>query len=611
MSSKKTVVLVVGMALVVAGTLVAALAADEEPSVDVTVVYGATRSDAKATDVAATVHVVDVEDIQRLPVRDVADLLRTLPGVHVVRQDSRGGATSIFMRGANSNQTLVMVDGVRINNPMNGGVDLGNLTLDQIQRIEVVKGPFTTLYGADAVGGVIYIFTKPGAQVQDEISVGGGSFGTLTARAALGGGAGERGWALSGSWVDTDGSREENSDYRGFTAAGRCDLPLAGGVVTLSGRYQDYDRGVPGSTFFPTPTDRQNYATALGSLTWKREGLSSRDTVRFGMWQEDYTLEYTDWMSAAQVTQADPNYYEANWQHDFLFNRGEVNVGVEWRRFEGDYTDTATGSYNARNDSKAAYAQVQLRPDRNWRVLGGARWQEDDLFDVDPTWRCGVTRLLDEGRAGVWFGYGTAFKAPTFNDLFFPGAGNTDLRPETSRGWEIGAWHEVSNAAHAELVFFHHRFEDLIQWAPDPVTSMWYPMNIGQARTQGTELSFAQQLDEQVNHELGLTLLNWTTNGSPLLRRPDLQFNYSLNYTGERASASLETCYVGRRMDTFGFNTDWGRAYLVFNLSGQYNLDRDTKAWLRVENLFDAQYEAVGGYPSPGFGIYGGVTRAL
>lgn len=601
--------MILGMALGLAMTVVPAAA--DEPSVDVTVVYGATRSDAKATDVAATVHSIDVEEIERLPVRNVADLLRTVPGIHVVQQDSRGGATSIFMRGANSNQTLVVVDGVRINNPMNGGVDLGNLTLDQVQRIEVVKGPFTTLYGSDAVGGVIYIFTKPGSQVEDEVSVGGGSFGTITARAAVGGGVGDRGWGLSGSWIDTDGSRDVNSQYRGFTAAGRFDTPLAGGVLTLSGRFQDYDRGVPGSTFFPTPTDHQDYRMMLGSLSWKREGLSSRDTVRLGTWQEDYTLDYTDWLLTPQVAQADPTYYEANWQHDFVFNSGEVNVGVDWRRFKGDYNDTGMGVYSESNDSKAAYAQVQLRPGRDWRVLGGARVQDDDLFDSDPTWRAGVTRLLNDGHSGVWAGWGTAFKAPTFNDLFFPGSGNTALRPETSRGWEIGAWSEVNSTAKAELVFFHHRFEDLIQWAPDPGSGFWFPFNIGAARTQGFELSFSQQLDEQVNHGASLTLLNWTTNGTPLLRRPDLQFSYNLGYTGDRGSAQLEASYVGKRLDVFGFSTEPASAYLVFNLSGQYELGSGTDAWLRVENLFDAEYEAAAGYPSPGFGIYGGITREL
>jgi len=607
-TSTKATLLILGMALGMAMTVVPAVA--DEPSVDVTVVYGATRSDAKATDVAATVNSIGVEEIERLPVRNVADLLRTVPGVHLVQQGSRGGAAGLFIRGANSNQTLVVVDGVRINNPMTGGVDLGNLTLDQVQRIEVVKGPFTTLYGSDAVGGVVYVFTKSGAQVEDRAKIGAGGFGTYTASAVVGDGQGDRGWTLSGSWIDTDGTRDINSDYSGFTAAGRFDTPLAGGVLTLSGRYQSYERGVPGSTFFPSPTDRQDYSTILGSLHWKREGMSSRDTVRLGMWQEDYTLDYLDFLATPQISQADPTCLEANWQHDFLLGNGEVNLGLDWRRFEGDYRDTATGTYNEENDSKAVYAQVQLRPGRNWRLLGGARLQDDDLFDTDPTWRFGATRLLDGGRAGLWAGWGTAFKAPTFNDLFFPGSGNTGLRPETSEGWEIGAWDSLGDVGQAEIVFFRHDFEDLIQWAPGP-GGFWFPYNIGTARTHGVELSLSGRLNDNLDHRLAVSTLNWSTNGDPLLRRPDLQFSYGLNYSGESTRVHLDSYFVGKRQDIFGFATLPADPYFVVNLGAEYALDDATGLWMNVENLFDYDYEAAGGYPSPGFTVVAGVSREL
>ncbi|MCD6360576.1 MAG: TonB-dependent receptor [Armatimonadetes bacterium] len=610
MSSTRAVLFVLTVALTTGVATFVATAADEEPGVDVTVVYGATRTDAKSTDVAATVQIIDEEDIAASHAENVEDLLRTVPGVEIIQQGSRGGVTSVFMRGANSNQTLVVVDGVRINNPMTGSVDLGNLTLDQIRRIEVVKGPFTTLYGSDAVGGVIYVYTKPGAQVQNNVTVGAGGFGTTTATVSLGGGHGDRGWALSGSWIDTDGTRDVNSDYDGYTVAGRFDTPFAGGVMTFSARYQDYDRGVPGSTFFPTPTDQQDYQTLLGSLTWRREGVSSRDMVRLGAWQEKYNYNYTDFLNNPQFAQADPTYYEASWQHDFLLSNGEVNVGVDWRRFEGDYNDTAMGTYSEDNDSKALYAQVQLRPADAWRFVGGVRLQDDDLFDPDTTWRVGATRLLDDGHAGIWANYGTAFKAPTFNDLFFPGSGNTHLRPETSRSWEVGVWDDIADSGQAQLVYFHNDYDDLIQWAPG-AGGIWSPANIGEATTEGVEISVIRRTDEHLTHKFWLSSLDWSTNGAPLLRRPRLQFGYSLGYDDERFGLRIDSMYVDKRRDVVGFTTEQVPAYFVVNLGGDYQINEDTRLWVRVENLFDYDYEAVAGYPSPGFTILSGISRDL
>ncbi len=609
MNSSKAVLVILAIVALTLGLVVVAPADTDEPSVDVSVVYGATRSDAKSTDVAATVYTVDEDDIEATQATHVEDLLRTIPGVQVIQQGAPGGVVSVFTRGGNSNQTLVVVDGIRVNNPMTGLVDLANLTVNQVRKIEFVKGPFTTLYGSDAMSGVLYIFTKSGAQIDNQISVGAGNFGTLQADIALGGGEGERGWAVTGSWLDSDGTRDLNSQCDGFTATARLDTPVAGGVLTLSGRYQDYDHGIRGPVTFASETDRQSTQSTLGSLAWKREGVGSRDTVRFGIWNEEYDFDYTDWAASAQHANADPTYLEAGWQHDFLMDATEVNVGIELKRFEGDYDDTAMGTYSEENDATAAYAQVQHRTG-DWRLVGGARLEDDDLFDSDPTWRVGATRLLNDGKTGVWANYGTSFRAPTFNDMFFPGSGNAALLPETSTGWEIGMWDTLDSGDSLEIVLFRNDYEDLIQWAPD-AAGMWQPSNIGTARTHGVEVTLARQISSRWYDEFGVSTLDFATSGAPLLRRPRWQASATVGYNGTRDDVRLDAQFVGRRWDAVGFANEMVESYFVVNLAAQREVNDDTSAWLRANNLFDQAYEAAAGYPSPGFMLVGGVTRDL
>ena len=181
--------------------------------------FSATRTTERATDVSASVNTIDQATIDRLPTGNVTDLLQTLPGVHVTSSGGFGGAESIILRGASNAQTLVLIDGVPVNNPMLGGSDLSNLTLDGIGRIEVVKGPFTTLWGADAMAGVVQLFTAPGTRTEDMISrrcnlrhlPGGFSWGS---------GSGETGLGISGSWLQTDGVPSTHYDDCGRRALG-------------------------------------------------------------------------------------------------------------------------------------------------------------------------------------------------------------------------------------------------------------------------------------------------------------------------------------------------------------------------------------------------------
>ncbi|MEA3400985.1 MAG: TonB-dependent receptor [Armatimonadota bacterium] len=600
-----------------AALLIAGLAAaddatatfEEQPSIEVEVTFSATRTEEQSTDVAASAYTIEREQIDRSRAETVEDLLRTLPGVHVIQQGGFGGATTLINRGGSNNQTLVLVDGVRVNNPMLGGADLANLTLDQVQRVEVVKGPYTTLWGADAMAGVVQIFTRTGGQTDDAVRAGAGNYGSSRADFSWGTGEGQQGVGICGSWLQTDSVRH-NSDYDGYTLAGRWDEPLASGMLTLTARYYDYDLGVPGPIASPTPNDRQSTAAGLASLAWTREGLASRDTVRLGYWQEDYDFRYMDFSGNPQASNAEPEYFQASYQRDWIAERSTITAGAEYRTAEGQYSDTSMGSYSADNDSQAVFAQVQYRPE-DWRFIAGARWQDYDLFDSETTWRVGLTRLFEDGRRGAWLNYGTAYRIPTFNELYFPGSGNEDLVPETSDSWEVGVWDSIDGDATLELAYFRNEFDDLIQWR-EVEQFVWQPVNVASASTEGIELSVRRRYDEHWSDRCSLTRLSWWTDGEPLLRRPDWTASYSLGYEGGGTNAEIELVYVGRRLDAVTFpGPDPVASYHLVNVGATHELSDDLEVWVRGNNLLDQDYEAAANYPSPGFNILAGLSTDL
>ncbi len=581
---------------------------DTEPSIEVDVTFSATRTEELATDVAATSYTIDREQIERSQADSVIDLLQTLPGVYITENGGFGGAASIINRGANTNQTLILIDGVRVNNPMLGGADLANLTLDQVGRIEVVKGPMSSMWGADAMAGVVQIFTASGAQIDNAVRLGAGNYGTTRGDFAWGTGQGRQSFGITGSWMQTDGVRD-NSDYDGFTIAARLDQPLAGGTLTLTGRYYDYDLGVPGPTTWPTPNDRQNSTAMLGSLTWMREGLSSRDTIRLGYWNEEIDYNYTDFTNTAQNSVGEPTYFEAGWQHDWIGEISEITLGAEVRRTEGDFSDTALGAYSADNDAVAGVAQIQYRPG-DWRFVAAARWQDDDLFGDETTWRVGATRLFQGGRSGVWANYATGYRVPTFNELYFPGSGNTDLMPEKSKSWEIGVFDSTDDAL-LEMAYFHNDFENLIEWR-EVEQFVWRPVNIADAVTEGVELSVRRNHGDRWFERYSVSKLHWWSNGDPLLRRPDWTAGYTLGYHDGRTQAQLDFIYVGDRLDAVSFpGPDEVASYYLVNVGARHDLGGGIEVWVRANNILDEQYESAANYPAPEFNFIAGLSTAL
>jgi len=239
------------------------------------------------------------------------------------------------------------------------------------------------------------------------------------------------------------------------------------------------------------------------------------------------------------------------------------------------------------------------------------RYQDEDLFDSQTTYRLGVSRILGDGNTVLWTNYGTGYRVPTFNELYFPFMGNPGLVPEESNSYEVGLWDKVGKNEDVELVYFHNDFENLIQWR-EVAPWVWQPVNVANATTQGLEFSFNQQLSDNWSHSLGFTRLSIWTDGDPLLRRPKYSGSYQLAHADGRDSFSLAACYTGRRFDAKTFpGPDVVGGYLVVDVAASRKLGSGTTLWLRINNLLDKEYEAAANYPSPGWNWLVGLSREL
>lgn len=607
----------------------AAVAEDDEQVVDVEVVYSSTKTDVPADELTESVSVIGQDEIEQSSAVNVVDLLKEIPGVEVVQTGSVGSTVSIFMRGGNSSHTLVLVDGIKINSPTTGAVDLCDMTLDGIRRIEIVRGPMGTLYGSEAMTGVIQIFTAAGPQVEDHVRLGAGSDGIALGSFAYGTGEGETGFSLSGSWRQADGFHFERDDYDGFTAAARYDARAAGGIITLTGRYSDYDKSLYGFPYLPEDPNRvQSSESLIAGLAWNRYGDDAHTRVQVSYFDSGLTDDDPENAAGAgnTYTDIDATVTGIELQHDWYKGRNTFTLGAEYLQREADYAYTdawSNDAYDESNDNTSVFGQWQLRGD-GIDFTAAARYDDNENFGSDTNFRLGIGGDRASDQLRWWANYATAFRAPSLNELYYPNWGDPDIEPESSKGYEIGLWQGLGEDASVQLVYFHNDFDDLIATiATDDPAYTWGSKagNINNATTEGCEFIYTSQLSDLFSHELSITRMNtWTDSTTPLIRRPEMSGSYRLAYHDGRTAAAVRVGYTGERWDNDYNGPPWGTGrgldiwgrYWVVNLEASHALTDDgTELWLRVNNVLDDEYEAVAGYPAPDLHFYGGIKKPL
>jgi len=569
------------------------------------VVVTAARAEQPLEQTLASVTVIRRADIERAQARSVEELLAGVEGLSIAGGGGLGKVTSVFVRGAESDHTLWLVDGVRIGSVTTGTPSLQDLPIDTIERIEIVRGPRSSLYGADAIGGVVQVFTRRGRGAPASLRLTGGSNGTRQGAASIGFGD-ETAWVdLQTSHLETDGidscrglpfppgggcfiSEPDRDPYRNTSGNLRAgwrlsrDIELQGFVQRTEGR-GEFD----GS--FVNESDVMNQVTGLD--------LSGRFGER---WHSKLSAgrswdEITSFRNGTQRSVFDTRRDSASWQNDVVLGAGGALVlGLDWLQ------DRVSGSTRFVEDSRwnrAGFAQYQASVGRQEFAVS-ARLDDNEQFGSNVTGSLGWG-LGFGGGLHLYASAGTGFKAPTFNELYFPGFGNARLDPETSATAELGL-KQSAGWGRWSLAAFGSEVDDLIAF--DSATFL--PQNIARARLSGVEGSLLLQRAGW-RFQQSLTWLDaqdrspGVPGGRELPRRPALSGRSTLGWSTEAWDLGVSAQFAGRRYDDLANRQALG-SYVVVDFTGAYRLSRSTELQLRLANAFDRRYETAYLYPSLG-----------
>jgi vitamin B12 transporter len=583
------------------------------------VVVTATRFAVPLDMVTSAVTVISGADLRAQGIRSVADALRLVPGVAVMQTSSFGSQTSLFVRGGESDYVKVLVDGVPQNQP-GGWFDFANLTTDAVDRVEIVRGPVSVLYGSDAVTGVIQIFTRTGQGApRGRIGFARGTYASEWSTADLSGGTRGVSYGLALSRFITDGIYPFNNRYRNGTASGGVRLtPDARTDVNLSARYSD------GVFHFPTGgggelVDSNQFTTARGPSLALDAGrqLSSRVSVRISLGWHQEQARYDD--DPDGPTDPALPYHSKDVVRRFVGGtRVElratpdalVTLGTDYERQSQRGSTLDTTRHNA-----AAYAQIVAGADRPFSGTLGVRVDHNQQFGVHATGRAGVVwRIASHTHARATAG--TGFKEPTFYENFAAGfaRGNPDLKPERSTSWEAGVAQTLAgDRVTVRVTYFYQRFNDLIQYSGAPVgpDSVNY-VNVADAAARGVELGVQALLGAALSLDATYAYLDSRDLAAHerLQRRPTHTGSLRLGSTfATRGSGSVAVVFTGDRDDldysTYPFRRVTLPPHARVDLAGTSALIRGHRGTPglaltgRIENVLDARYEDIKNFPTP------------
>jgi vitamin B12 transporter len=625
------------------------VAAAEPMRLDPVVVTG-TQIAVPVSELPSAVTVIEREEIESRQITDMQQLLRTVPGLRVTQTGSRGGLTDVFPRGGNANFNLVLVDGVPVNNA-GGRYDFSDLTTDNIERIEVIRGPQSALYGSNAIGSVIQIFTRRGhGPLQADASVSGGSFNTVEGHATASGGSDHFGASLGVGYVSTSGFLPINNDYRDFTVSSGLDYqPIEALKLAFSARYSD--------SHFDNPTesagDRLSPLDPDQSQDRQRLTLSLRGSHAMSPWWEQVLLlglsrvdslfrdpfnPPVDFAEARTTSDEQRLFLNYVWHMalpEFSQVSTTLSLGIEAQGESFDQRSEFGTSINTLDRSRSQqgyYTQALFNWRRQATLLAGVRVEDSSVFGMDTNPRVSASYILPWLQTKLRGGYATGIRAPSFTENFGTGSpsvvGNPDLKPEQSVSWEAGVDQPLLDGrALLSATYFANTFKDLITFVSGARPNF---LNIQEAESSGLEAGLQVLLPWQLRLDASYTFLETKVindggvggtlfpSGQALLRRPKHQGSVGLTYLGDRATVSLVANVVGAAIDrdfsrpgsprvTLPGHTkiDLAASYLVMqNVWGIRSLRLQGK----IENLLDEDYEEAFGFSAPGISVRGGIT---
>lgn len=571
---------------------------------EIVVTASALPEELQSTPAAATV--VTRAEIEQRAARDVAEVLREVPGVVISRSGSAGRATSLFTRGSNSNHTLVLWNGIEITNPYFAGYDWGRFSTVGVEQVEVVRGPYSALYGSDAVAGVVNVLTNP-LKSELRASLEGGGHGLLNGNVAAAYVAGPATLSLAYETREDDGFAR-NDDFAQDSLSGTVRWKATSTLsLGLSARHTSYDLGIPtntnanGDALVPSPSRRQDgnetqiaipIEQTLGNFSYELTLAESRRDDRFVDPDDPFGLVETVTESSTRRARLATRLKTASF--------GTLVAGGEYERAEvDDFTNFGANLDRNRRTEKSLFVEDRLTHTLNrgrLELSAGARWDHFDTFGSELSPRVAAAFIAGPGK--IRAGYGEAFRAPAIGELYFPFFGNRELEAERSRSFELGYDHNLHRGP-LSVTLFRADYDDLIVF--DLVTNRFG--NVGRANAQGVEVGIQQALTANFDASLSYTYTETEEEGAdrPLARRPKHSGSLFVAYRIGAIHTNVSLLHQGARADVlpiFPYGRVTNEAYTTVDANVQYRLGRFTP-FVKVENLLDEEYEEVLGYPSP------------
>lgn len=597
-------------------------------------IVSAARSPVPLSKVASSVTVIDEQQIKRQNKATVSELLRQVPGVTLATNGTSGQTTRVFMRGTNSNHVLVMIDGMMVNDPSDPGnaFDFSNLTTESVERIEVLRGPQSTLYGSQAIGGVINIITKKGEGAPTSSAYAEyGSYNTNRIGANSSGRIGNTSYSFGLSQYHTSGisalAKKAGGIERDASDMYTLSLNLESQLsdnFTAKGNFR-YNRNntefdSPGG--FTRPADdpdpvndsRQFNGRVAGELSlydgvWTQElGYSLLDLNR------SQITEYFDAMFMAHFGRQ--NYQGRrdtfDWIHRIRPDEDHLlTIGTEtWD--ESFKTDTIS-TVDVRNH--AVFADHQFNIGDSFFMNNGVRLDFHETFGRQFTWKVAPGYLIEQTGTRLKTSYGTGFKAPSLSQLYDPSSGNLNLNPETSKGWDAGFEQTLfDDKVTFGATYFKNHLTQLISFSPAPP---FVGLNIGKARTEGVESTLSIRPVEEwtISASHVYTLSQDRSSNQELLRRPKHQANLSTMYDySEQGDVGMNVRYSSQRRD-IDINFPFGRvdvkSFTTVDVFTNYEVKPGVTVYGRADNLLDKEYEEVFSYGTLGRTFYVGVKSSF
>jgi vitamin B12 transporter len=613
-----------------------ALLAQEEPVELPPVVVTATATPKPMDEVVSTITVVTREEIEARGKEDLDEVLREVPGVDVVRTGGPGGRASLLIRGGNDDHVLVLVDGIEVNDPIEFGrsFDAGLLALDDIDRIEVLRGPQSALYGSDAMSGVVQVFTRRGSgPPTGRVRLDYGSFGTFRESAEVSGSVPKLDFSLSLSNFETQGisaatkddGNQERDGYRNLSLAGRFGYhPTADTELGLI--FRAFDAVSALDNFGGPGGDDPNFI-----LTTRRSFIRAYldRWLCQGRWHPTVSADYAD---HRRVLDNDPDpahprdredgtfrgdLWKLAWRNEFyLGDHHLVTLGTEYEEEIGESKDTfisGFGTFRSKFPEKTALTRSGFVQEdfhlRGFGAVAGARWDSHDRFGEHVSGRAGATYKLEATATRFRTAWGTGFKAPSLFQLY-SSYGDPRLAPEQSESWEAGIEQDfLDGRLGFSLTHFDLIFEDLIDFN---LSTNRY-QNLSGATSRGWEVGAQSHLIEPLRVSLAYTTVDARDQktGKPLIRRSGDKYSASVEWNPLQVlNLDLLALHVGERddLDFVSGRRVQLHPYTLVDLAVNWRVKPAWKLSLRAENLFNADYQEAFGFGSPGQSFYAGIS---